>query len=427
MLDENPDEAFRLCNDRLREHPEDSGALFVVGVLNARADRHSIALPVFERLTRISPNREEGWNNYGMSLVESGRPIEARDAFQRALSLKAKPAFMANIAVTYLNEGKYEQAKRWCRKALEIDPEHSGAWGTLGFASLATGDWETGWKGYDYCLGGRFRKEVKFGDEPKWDGSPVESLVIYGEQGIGDEIMYASCIPDTFSRAQAVALECDPRLEGLFRRSFPSVEVHGTRRTEATWAEGRAFSARCATGSLPGFFRPTPASCPKAPYLIADPERRLQWRALFDSWGKPVVGLAWSGGRAVTQAKDRAVGLESFRGLIERTDAVFVSLEYKDVTAEIEASGLPVKHIPRAVQSPDYDDTAAFVMEMDRIIGPPTAVHHLAGALGKPSTVLVPDANLWTVAHGDRRAWYAEQPYHRKRSGETWAQCINRL
>lgn len=426
LVDEDPDEAFRICNEHLREHPDDARALFIVGTINVRAERHSVALPVFERVVRLAPNRDEGWNNLGLCLVECGKPVEARDAFKRALSLSDKPGYMANLGCAYLNEGNYAEAKRWCRKALERDPSHAGANTTFGFAQLSTGDWQ-GWKGFEHALGGKFRAEVQFGDEPRWDGSQVDSLVIYGEQGLGDEIMYASCVPDALGKAKSVVIECDKRLEGLFRRSFPC-EVYGTRRSVAPWAADRAFSARCAIGSLPSLFRPTPESCPKTPYLVADPERRIQWRALFDSWGrKPVIGLCWSGGRINTGRKHRQVGLEAFRSLIESVDAHFVSLQYTDATQEIEASGLPVRHIHRAVQSHDYDDTAAFVAECDLVIGPPTTAHHLAGALGVPSVILVPTLPMWAYASGDRLPWYEQQVFHRQKNGETWADCIKRL
>lgn len=428
LIEDDPDEAFRLCNEHLRTNPEDAGALFIVGVINARAERYSIALPVFKLCTEIAPAREEAWNNLGMCYQECGKWQEARAAFKRAHEIKPKASVLANLAVTYLTQADYSKAKALCRKALEMEPGHSGAWSTLGFACLATGEWEQGWAGYEHCLGGRFRKELSYGDEPRWDGKPVGDLIVYGEQGLGDELMYASILPDAMQRAERVTLECDGRLAGLFARSFPALEVHGTRRGEAAWADGRSFDARCAIASLPHLFRPSPETCPRTPYLTADPERRLQWRALFDSWGKkPVIGIAWSGGRPVTQSADRQVGLEAFRSLIERTDARFVSLQYKDAQAEIDATGLPVRHLARAVQSPDYDDTAAFVAELDYIVAPPTAVHHLAGALGKPSTVLVPSRPMWNVAHGDRRAWYAEQPYHRQKPGESWADCIRRL
>lgn len=428
LVDSDPDQAHAICNDILREEPDNVLALFLVGNLYAKAERFGPAIAVFERCSRLEPRRDEVWNNLGMSLQECGKRVDSREAFKRALELNpTKPAYLANIAVSYLTDGNHTEAKRYANKALKLDPTHDGAWTTLGFASLATGDWATGWKGYAHSLGGRFRKEVKIGDEPRWDGSPVESLFVYGEQGLGDEIMYASCLGD-IPAGTAVTLECDKRLEGLFRRSFPGIEVHGTRRDEAPWAQGRVFDAGAPIGDLPGLYRPTPDSCPKTPYLTADPERRLQWRALFDSWGKkPVIGLCWSGGRHNTQKKERRVGLEAFRGLIGSVDAHFVSLQYTDAQAEIDATGLPVRHIQRAVQSPDYDDTAAFVAECDIVVGIHTTVHHLAGALGVPSVILVPSRPMWNYAHGDRLPWYGYQPFHRQRKDEAWTDCLKRL
>jgi hypothetical protein len=427
--DADPDLARELCNDLLREDPTNAAALFLIGTMLAKCERYGESIAMFERCTKLAPRREEAWNNLGMAYQECGQRVEAKECFKRALDLNSKPAYMANLATTFLTEGNYVEAKRWCKKALAIEPQDKSAWTTLGFAALATGDWELGWKGYSYCLGGRFRQEVKIGDEPKWDGSPVERLFIYGEQGLGDEIMYASCIEDAKKHAKSITLECDPRLEGLFRRSFPDVEVYGSRRQEApAWVQGRAFDAGVAVGELPRLYRPTRDSCPRKPYLVADPERRIQWKALFESWGKrPVIGLCWSGGRHNTQKKERLVGLEAFRPLIESMDAHFVSLQYTDATKEIEATGLPVKHIHRAVQSPDYDDTASFVAECDLVIGVHTSVHHLAGALGVPSVVLVPQRPMWNYATGDGLPWYESQPYFRQRVSEDWPVTVRRL
>lgn len=427
LIDEDPDQAHAIATELLRDNPDDAKALFIIGVIYARADRYGQAIPIFEKAAKLAPNRDEAWNNLGMSLQECGKFADARDAFKRALSIKPKPAHLNNIAVTYLSEGNYSEAKRWVRKALDIDPDNSSAWTTWGFVHLAQGDWKEGWKGYNHCLGGKFRKEVKLGDEPRWNGEYVENLFVYGEQGIGDEIMYASCLGDLEGKVGRVTLECDPRLAGLFRRSFDAIEVHGTRRKDATWAAGRPFDAGSGIGALPKHFRPSPESCPRKPYLTADPERRIQWRALFDSFAKPVIGLCWSGGRAATQRKERAVGLESFRSYIESTDAVFVSLQYQDPTEEIEQTGLPVKVYQRATGTVDLDDLAAMVAELDHIVGIHTTVHHLAGALGKASTVLVPAKAMWNYASGDRLPWYANNVYHRQRKSESWADCIERL
>lgn len=427
LIDSDPDEAHDLANDVLRDDPDEAAAIFIIGTINARAERYGVSLAMFERVIKLMPRQHQAWNNAGMALQECGQPQRAREYFKKAFELEPKASYMANLGAAYLMEGNYSESVRWCKKAIEKDND-SGAWATLGFAQLATGNWKEGWAGYEHCLGGRFRKEVKLANEPKWDGSPVDSLFIYGEQGLGDEIMYASIFKDAAKHAQRVTVECDKRLQGLFRRSFPEFRVYGSRREAKPWADGESFGAGVAAGSLAQLFRPDRQACPRVPYLVADQERRVQWRALFDIWQRPVVGIAWSGGRAATQRKERDVGLEAFRPLIEaHPDWVFVSLQYTDPTEEIEATGLPVKHIHRAVQSPDYDDTAAFVSELDDIIGPPTTIHHIAGALGKGSTILVPSRPMWDCATGDSWAWYQDQRFFRQLKGESWGDCLKRF
>ncbi len=426
VMEEEPDKASHIANDVLRDNPDDQAALFIVGTVHSRANRFGTALAVFERITRLNPRRHEAWNNAGMALIECGEPARAGECFRRAMEHDSRASYLANLGAAYLTQGNYTEAIRWAKKSLDKE-DNDNAHSILGFAALAQGDWANGWAGYEKILGGRFRKVESVGDEPRWDGSPVENLFIYGEQGLGDEIMYASIIPDAVKQAKNIVLECDKRLKGLFQRSFPSIEVRGTRRLEKPWAEGRTFDAGCAAGSLAALFRPDRSACPRTPYLVADPERRLQWRALFDSWKKPVIGLAWTGGKASTQRQRRRVGLEAFRPLIESANAVFVSLQYEDPTDEIEQTGLPVKHIHRAVQSPDYDDTAAFVAELDNIVGIHTTIHHLAGALGKKSTILVPETPMWNYAFGDALPWYRQQVFHRQRKSESWKDCVRRL
>lgn len=428
VIDDDPLKAEKLAQDVLLDDPENARALFLVGTVLAKSNRYGAALAMFERAVKLKPKWGEAWNNLAMCFQECGQYANARETFKKALTIEDKPSFMANLASAYMSEHNYSECLRWARKAIEKDPDQSGARATMGFAQLAQGNWAEGWKNYEYCLGGRFRKEIKIGDEPRWDGKPVDKLFIYGEQGLGDEIMYASILPDAIKQAKHVTLECDKRLTGLFTRSFPEVEVHGTRRESQFWSAGREFDAGSGIASLAALFRPSRDACPKVPYLVADPERCLQWRSLFDAWGGPVIGLTWTGGRAATQRKAREVGLEAFRPLIESMpEATFVSLQYQDPTEEIAETGLPVRHFHRAVQSPDYDDTAAFVTELDGIVGIHTTVHHLAGALGKRSMILVPSRPMWNYAHGDRLPWYESQIFHRQRKDETWADCIKRM
>jgi len=436
LIDTDPDEAHRILNDLLNKNPDDARVLFVISRLYSHGGRFGIALHLMRQVVKLAPHKDAAWNDLGMVLSSVQRFREARDAFLEAVKRAPKDAgHVANVAMTYLEESAWRKALQWADKALAIDPELTGAQQTRGFASLALGDWEAGWKGYDRSLGGAFRKIIKVRDEPVWDGQHVNELFVYGEQGIGDEIMMASCVPDAARDVGGIVLECDERLEGLFRRSFPQCSVYGTRRSKGTpaWVDEHAIDAGCGIGQLPKFYRPSPESCPGTPYLVADPERRLQWRALLDSLGdRPKIGICWSGGKRVTNAAGRAIGLEAFAPLMGAVDADWISLQYtKGTEAEIKDSGLLVRHWPRAVASNDYDDAAALVAELDCVVGVNTAAMHLAGALGVPAIVLVPSRALWIWSTpGDKPGdmpWYRSVRKFEQRADEPWAKTIQRL
>jgi hypothetical protein len=419
---EDPDGVVHACAGLLDKNRDDAIAMMLMGQIYAEAERFGMAYMAFKRATEIRPEKSEGWNNLGMACEGMKDHTESMRHFQKAWSISKNAKYASNIGNTYLSRQDYDMAITWARKALQIDPSFAGAKAVLGLSSLALGDWATGWDNYEATLGGKFRKEVQYQEESRWDGTPGKTLVVYGEQGLGDEILYASCVPDA-AKANRVILECDKRLAGLFRRSFPSVEVHGTRREPAPWLEDVKIDARVSCGTLPKFFRRKDSDFPGAPYLTADPERVLQWRALFDSWGKrPKIGIAWSGGSKHNKPGARAIGVDAFRSLIDTIDADWISLQYKDPTAEIK--GLPIRHFPRAAESSDYDDTAGLVGALDMVIGVHTSAQHLAGALGVPGVILVPHQTLWL--YENKFPWYASAKLFRQMPDETWKQTLAR-
>jgi Tfp pilus assembly protein PilF len=423
---EDPDEAYELIQQELYDEPDSAAANTLAGVLMMRAERYGAALAYFHRACMLRPDKVECWNNLGACYQDMRFPARAREFWKRALEIEDNARTCAQMAVTYADENDFGAAWKWLKRAEKHDPKETTVAKTRAYVAIATGDWKQGWKDWAQTIGSKFRPVWDYG-VPMWDGKPTKTLLVYGEQGLGDEIQYASCIADCRGLAESIVIECDPKLGGLYKRSFPWATVHPTRREDKFWLEGAGLTAQIPVGNLPALFRESPDACPRVPYLTPDPERVLMWKALFDSYGKPVIGLAWTGGkRRSTQVGKRAVGLESFRPLIESRDAVFVSLQYTDPRAEIEATGLPVRFFSETL-SPNYDDTAALVYALDDVIGVHTTVHHVRGAMGKGSTVLVPHEPMWQYVHGDRIAWYPASVYHRQRKSEAWTDCIKRL
>jgi ADP-heptose:LPS heptosyltransferase len=179
-------------------------------------------------------------------------------------------------------------------------------------------------------------------------------------------------------------------------------------------------------------FRSKPEDFPGKPYLKADPERRIQWRALFDTLRKPVIGIAWTGGLNNTGKKKRSLKLEDLEPIFRSIDATWVSLEYRDRDDEIQAfyekTGIQIHQWKRATRTEDYDDTAGLVAELDLVVSVSTAVIHLAGALGKDCWVLVPNKPRWFYLLEGEIPWYKSvKLFRQKQNGEWPIEEVSRL
>lgn len=417
------DEALRVCSRFLDDNYKHVGALSIAAHTLFQADRIGMANALWAFATTLDPDSAVLWSNLGLTYQEGTDLAEGERCLIKALSRDPNDAAaLNNLAQLYVNTAQPEKAINCAEKAIRLDPSMPDARYNKGLAHLQLGQWKEGWEGYDYNLGAhRKRKERIYGRIPRWTGVKGVSLIAYGEQGIGDEISFASCIPDLMKENQVV-IECDKRLEGLFKRSF-GCPVYGTRFDDGiSWPSKHPVDCSVAMGSLPKYYRNADSDFPGTPYLKADPQRRLQWRALLDSLGdKPKVGIAWTGGLKNTGTHRRSVSLNDLSPIL-RQDATFISLQYKD-SPEIAESGFDIHHWPHAMQTGDYDDTAALVAELDLVITVTQAAVHLAGGLGVPCWVLTPKAPMWRYGlKGDRMPWYGSVKLYRQK-GE-WAHTI---
>jgi tetratricopeptide (TPR) repeat protein len=327
----------------------------------------------------------------------------------------------ANASASLVQMSKWDDAEKSAKMALECDSNELNAQLNLAHSYLAKGEWEKGWIEWDKSLGGKFRKEIVYKDEVKWDGSQGKNLVIYGEQGLGDEIFYASCIPDAIAISNKVYIECDKRLETIFKRSFPSAEVYGTRKEEdARWVDGADINARCAIGGLPQFCRPTSKSFPGTPFLVPDKDKVEMWKSMFKTWGKQVIGITTKGGTFRTNAKGRELTEEDIASLLKRKDIQLVSLDY---SVERKIDG--IKYFELATDAKDYDDTAALIGACDMVLGVNTTALHCSAAMGVKTWCLVPKYHQWRYAQVSM-PWYRHMRLIYQ-DDRTWKEVIEQL
>ena len=426
-------DALILANKLLDENPKDLTTLFQIGEVLLLTDRLGLAFNIYQYLSLMAPERSEIWNNLGRCLQTRKNTAEARKYFEKALSVEPNNASaLINLSILDVNEGNAKRAVEMSSRALKSLPTSRQARDVLSMAKLAVHDW-TGWVDYRYSEGPPFRRlrQYKEPSEAEWNGESGKTVVIYREQGLGDEILFGSCIPEAIAISRKVIIDCDPRMVGFFKRTYPQADVYGTGySTDITWDKKYQIDASCPMGRLPLFFRKRDEDFIKTQgkYLNPCPLRKKAYRAMLDGLPGLKIGLAWNGGKkADSVTKDdseyRSLKLADLAPLIQEGNT-YISLEYKSATKEIEESSLPVLDWPWITESKDYDDTAALVSELDYIISVPTTVVHLAGALNVHVYCLTPEFSNWRFGNKDM-IWHKSVKIFRNKGD--WKQTINQL
>jgi hypothetical protein len=424
IIKDEPDEALRICSEVLNEEfDSDEGqmALFMTGFIMMEAERYGLAYHIYQRCAQLKPNMSEIWSNMGMCLEESD-PQKAKKAFIKAYKLNPKNyRAMANHALMCLQTGQPEKCVNLCNKALALNPQLEAAAHNRALAKIMQRDW-SGWDDWFDTLGVKHREARDYG-VPDWNGEPG-TVLVYGEQGVGDEIMYTSCLEDIL-KTNKVVFDCDSRLEGLFKRSF-DCDVYGDRFKKQSRAADQEFDYQCAIGQLPYFYRKSDESFPGKPYLKVCPERSLQWKALFDTFKGKKVGIAWRGGLRNTGEKRRSLEIADLEPLLCEKNT-YISLEYKHVDQEV-LDKYNLKSYPRATaKGGDIDDLAALIANLDYVVTACTTVVYIAGALGIPCFVLVPSSPGYRYhLEGDDFPWYESAKLIRQGKHEGWRHTVSR-
>lgn len=424
-------EAWKIVAPAVNDNPDEPRALSLAIYMLEKQGQGGIAYQLAKFLANKYPNNPSAWISLGKCSDTIWRMDEAEAAYRRALSqvkttdTDTKATIYTNYSALMLQLGQFDKAKDLAKKALDLDPDKLKARHNYGLCLLAEGQWEDGWKFYEASVGSPQRIAWNYNGEPAWKGEPDGTVVIYGEQGIGDEICAASMVPDAIDRAKKVIIDCDARLAGLFQRSFPKAKVYGTRNEKTlNWAEeDQEVNYSIPSMQLGGIFRPDKASFPGEPYLVADPERVLMWKALWKSKKKPVIGIAWSGGIKETASMYRRWSLDDLASLMTGIDAHWVSLQYKDSSHEVEElqkRGFDIKQYP-ATTSKDYDDTAGLVASLDCVVAMQSTAVHISGALGVPCAAGIPKTSQWRYGtSGDSLPWYKSVKLFRQKELGKW-------
>lgn len=414
---ERHEEACTLALSALENAAQDAGLLAVAAESAALTQRHDEAIALYERLLAVEAKMDaNAWSNYGTCLARLERFEQAVAPLETAVAMAPESiAARLNLSYALYFSGQHARAEAYLNTLLEKERNDFEARMFFAHLHLAAGDFVSGWRGYEYRHV-QLHVLPRLVPLPPWRGESLagKKIVVTAEQGVGDQIMFASCLDKLIQQAAQVVFECEPRLQSLFARSFPAASVVASTTDSAPqWLEiHRDADFHIPVGSLPGFFRCAAQAFDETrfPYLVPDKKTVDQFAAQLAGLGPGLkVGIAWRGGVALSRMRSRSIELNLLAPILTMPDCRFISLQYGDHADEIEKLsrdiGIPILNWPESLANLDH--FAALTAALDVIVTVCSAPVHFAGAQNKPAIVLTPHTPEWRYAGIDRHMrWY---------------------
>ncbi len=357
--------------------------------------RFDEALASCDRAIALSPSYAEAYTNRAVVLAELGRFEEALAGHDRAVALDPDRAEAhSNRGVLFYQLLQLDVALASYNKAIALKPDYAQAYENRAYALLLNGNLEAGWAEYEW----RWKNERHARSvspkhaAPLWlgkEGISGKTILIHGEQGMGDRIQFCRYVKWLADRGAKVILEAEPSLRTLLE-SLEGVSCLIER--------GRVlpdFDFHAPLLSLPLAFNTTLSTIPaQVPYLKSSADKIARWQERLGEKTRPRVGLVWSGGfkSLGSLSARRNIPLSKLAPL-KHPEIEFYSLQKGNPAeaelAELTASGWDGPRIADLTADlRDFSDTAALIEQLDLVISVDTSTAHLAGALGKPLWIL---------------------------------------
>jgi tetratricopeptide (TPR) repeat protein len=434
------DRALEYALEAVRQADRLAVLHFELGVTYFAMHRSRESFEAYLKAIELDPTLYVAYLNCSAIMEQQERFAKARDWALKTLQIKPDYALAHyNLANSQRELGAIDDAIRSYELAHRYRPEHPKTLWNLGICHLLSGNFRDGWPLFERRQDAEEVMIDRF-TEPRWDGSPLDgrTIAVHAEQGIGDEILFASCFPDVIARAKngRCVLICDPRLERLFARSFPEAKVYPHAR-RSDWSPPilpERIDVQIPAGSLPLHFRATREAFPRRKrFLVVEPKLEAMWRdRLAALGGEMKIGISWRAGGKPTERRKRSIPLEQWGKLLATPGVRFVNLQYGDATADLAAArarfGIEIHDWEEGDPLVDVDSYVAKISALDLVISVGNATVHMAGAVGTPAWTLLPTLPSWRwMIAGDVSPWYCGVRLFRQEQRGEWRGVLERI
>jgi len=394
---------YDLC---LAVAPDNAHLRYCVASLYSELYKSGIAISILRSVVKELPDHAQAWNNLGIAYKNAGQWDSAHEAYSKALELNYEPLTIVNMSGLYVNNGTPQEAIRWAEKGLKLAPAVPQLHNHRALGFLELGKWEEGFKMYDGRFGLPGWHNRKYSG-PMWKGEHVKRLLIHGEQGLGDEILFMAALDRVRPRVDEIVIECAERLVPVFEASF-NLPCYAT---EAQVKEKEHWDAWIPMGSLfnvVGFDEhKTKYLKVSKPYLKTDKFR---------------IGISFRGGTIQTHEHLRNFPIEWWEQLFTH-EAEFISIQYGPAAGMAKKMGLP--HDEASIQ--DAQALVGMIASCDLVISVCNTSVHMAGGLGIPCWCLTPYKVAWRYGMtGEKMLFYESVTCIRQGKDESWQSVIQR-
>ncbi len=409
-------EAYQKC---LALDPAMAEAHYNLGHAHRMLDAHAPAIDAYRAYLALKPQDAEAHACLGDAYAAASRHEDAIDAYDTVLVYEPNCLRAYQGILAMLHELRWIHARlavmERIRKLAPNDPNIRFDYSTL---VLQAGRLDEGWSDFEARFATAPRRIILRPSPPLyWSGEDLSGkrILVWTEQGVGDEILHGSMLPEVVARAGHCVIECSPRLAPVFARSFPQATVAAYVTSDVAVTPAQGIDYQIAVSSLGRHLRPGFASFPKHQgYLTADPVKVAALRARYAALaqGRRIVGLSWRSS-AERAGPNKSAQLTELAPLLQTSGVLFVNLQYGDCAADLAAArdqlGVDIHHDPAVDPLADMDAFFAQVAAMDLVVTTSNTTVHVAGALGKPVWLLLPYAKgsiwYWFLKREDS-PWY---------------------
>jgi tetratricopeptide (TPR) repeat protein len=422
---EQLDEAAAVCERVLTLNPDYTTAHINRGVIFGRKNDIEAAVAAYRRAIAADPSDARGYANLAVALHEQGEIDAALEVGYRAVALAPEhPLVRANLAAVLLNKGEVDEALAVSRRAVALAPEDPVVRFNHSLLLLLCGDFHNGLADYRWRHRCSFERMQRCSG-PEWQGESFigRTLLLFSEQGIGDVLQFIRYLPQVAAKGGAIVLRVQATLV-LLLRSLEGITVI------AHDAPLPPLDLQLPLMDLPHVFGTTVDCIPAdIPYLHPDPKQVETWRGDFHDVAALKVGIVWAGNPTHKSDRFRSLAAGAVLPHLVMPGVQLYSLQKEPRPADVPVlAGLGSDVIDLAPRLGDFADTAAAVAALDLVISVDTSVVHLAGAMGRPTWVLLPYAQDWRwLRDREDTPWYPGMRLFRQRAPQAWAEVIARV